>query len=66
MTAVLIASMLLGHAIWRALGSSPISVPLPFTEAKLPLSDLVPAVAISLMSTIGSFVASKRATFKHR
>jgi hypothetical protein len=62
----LIASMLLGHAIWQALGSSPISVPLPFSDADVPLSDLVPAVAISLMSAIGSFVASKRATFKHR
>lgn len=62
----LIASMLGGHAIWQALGSSPISVPLPFTEASVPLSDVVPALAISLMSAIGSFVASKRATFKHR
>jgi hypothetical protein len=62
----LIASMLLGHAIWQALGSSPISVDLPFSEASLPLSDLVPAVAISLMSAIGTFVASKRDTFKHR
>lgn len=62
----LIASMLLGHAIWRAMGSLPIDVQLPFTQVSVPLSDLVPAVAISLMSTIGSFVASKRATFKHR
>lgn len=62
----LIASMLGGHAIWQALGSSPIKVPLPFSEASVPLSDVVPALAISLMSAIGSFVASKRATFKHR
>lgn len=63
---LLIAGLIGGHAIWKATGSVPIGIGLPGTEAEVPLSDVVPAFAVALMSAIGTFVWAKRATFQHR
>jgi hypothetical protein len=63
---LLIAGLIGGHAVWEAMGSVPVLVDLPLTESKMPLEDAVPAIAVAVMSAIGTFVWSKRATFRHR
>jgi hypothetical protein len=62
----LIAALIGGHAIWKAAGSQAINIDLPGTENTVPLEDVVPALAVALMSAIGTFVWAKKATFKHR
>lgn len=63
---LLIAGLIGGHAIWEAMGSVQIMVDLPWTERQIPLEKAVPAIAVAVMSAIGTFVWSKRATFRHR
>lgn len=62
----LIAGLIGGHAIWKATGSVPLNVAVPGMGSQVPLSDVVPALAVALMSAIGTFVWSKRDTFRHR
>lgn len=62
----LIVALIGGHAIWTNSGSAPVTIGLPGTENTVPLEDVVPALAVALMSAIGTFVWAKRATFKHR
>lgn len=62
----LIFALICGHAIWKANGSQPIDISVPGMQTKVPLSDLVPAIAVAVMSAIGIFVWSKTADFKHR
>lgn len=69
----LIFSLLSGHAIWKSAGAEPIMITLPGFKDDLtgklhqvPLDQLVPGVAIALMSAIGVFIWAKEATYKHR
>lgn len=55
-----------GHAIWKATGSQPINISVPGLANQVPLSVVVPGIAVALMSAIGVFVWAKNATFKHR
>jgi hypothetical protein len=63
---LLIAGLIGGHGVWKALGSQPIMVDMIGTDRQIPLEDAVPALAVAVMSAIGTFVWSKRATFRHR
>lgn len=63
---LLIAGLIGGHAVWEAMGSMPIMLDLPGTERQIPLEKAVPAVAVAVMSAIGTFVWAKKATFRHR
>lgn len=62
----LIFGLLSGHAIWNSAGRQPIDISIPGTEATVPLSELVPALAIAVMSAIGTFIWAKKATYQHR
>jgi hypothetical protein len=62
----LIFSLVFGHAIWVASGSKVVAVTVPLLEARVPLSDVVPAIAVALMSAIGVFVWAKTNAFKNR
>jgi hypothetical protein len=62
----LIAALIGGHAIWKSAGQVAIMVGLPGTDQQVPIAELVPAIAIGLMSAIGAFIWAKEATYKHR
>lgn len=62
----LIAAMIGGHAIWKSAGRVPIWIDLPGTDNRVPLAEVVPAIAVALMSAIGAFIWAKEATYKHR
>jgi hypothetical protein len=63
---VLIACLIGGHAIWNHTGRMPIEITVPGTASKVPLSELTPAIAIAVMSAIGTFIWSKKAIYKDR
>jgi len=62
----LIFALIGGHAIWKSAGRVPIWIDLPGTDSQVPVAELVPAVAVALMSAIGAFIWAKEATYKHR
>jgi len=62
----LIFALIGGHAIWNSAGRVPIWIDLPGTGNRVPVAELVPAVAVALMSAIGAFIWAKEATYKHR
>lgn len=69
----LIFVLLSGHAIWKSAGAEPIMITLPWFKDDLtgqmhqvPLDQLVPGIAVALMSAIGVFIWAKEATYKHR
>jgi len=63
---LLIACLIGGHAIWNHTGRMPIEITVPGTANRVPLDQLTPAIAIAVMSAIGTFIWSKKATYKDR
>jgi hypothetical protein len=62
----LIFGLIGGHAIWNSAGRQALLIHVPGVEAQVPLSEVMPAIAVAIMSAIGAYVWAKKATFRHR